>query len=204
MRIVRIDHEEERSIRAPGLAQKLRDKFPVQIRASPVEHLFALATVLKGVLSRRHDVIGLAEDPGVETVPPQRLRQRGYAGSNLVEAQRAAVVRIAAGHPDRPRRLANRYRNVRVLEPQSLSRKPVDVGRRFRNLRTVHAYRIPIHVVHGDEENIQVIGSQTRRTGDRNAEPPRDPSTFHVACFVATLWNQYPSLMLQPNKAIEC
>ena len=117
MRIVCIDHEEERSVRVPGLAQKLRDESPVQIRASPVAHLFALATVLKCVLSRRHDVIGLAEDPGEETVRSQRLRQRGHTGSNLIEAQRATVVRIAAGHPNRSRRLTNRYRNVRVLEP---------------------------------------------------------------------------------------
>ena len=187
MRIGCIDHEEKWPIRAPGIAQELRDECSVQVRASPVQQFFAWATVLKGVFSRRHNMVGLAEDSGVIIVLPQRFRQGRYAGPYLIEAERPVVVRIATGHPDCSRRLANRHRHVRVLEPQPLGGKPVDVRRRVRNLRAVHAHRVPIHVVHRDEQNIQAVGGHARQTRDSHAEPRQDPSTFHIACFVVTL-----------------
>ncbi len=150
-----IDHEKKGFVRFLYLTEKLGGKFAVQFLAAPVGHLGTVPTVSERLLSGRHDVLGLAEYPGHETILNQSLGQGRYAGLDLGEAKRPAVVGIATGHPDRPRRHANRNRDVPVLEAQTLTGELIDVRGRALDLGAIDSDGVAVHVVQGNEHDVE-------------------------------------------------
>jgi hypothetical protein len=104
------------------------------------------------------------------------LLQYGDIVSYGIESRGAVVVRKPAGHQRLPTRLTNGDGHMAVREADALGRELVDVGGNTVYGRTIYAYRGPLEIIGGDEQEVQAL--RLILTGAATLEEPRDPEEY--------------------------
>ena len=89
----------------------------------------------------------------------ESFKQRGNIPGNGIESEGSAAVRKTAGHPDGPGRLADGDGHVAVFKANSLRRQAVDMWCDVGDRTPVAAYRIAVHVINCDQDDIERLGS---------------------------------------------
>jgi hypothetical protein len=72
-----------------------------------------------------------------------------------IEPHRAVAMRVAPGHQHGAAGLADGDGDVRLLEVDPFAGEAIDIGRDVGNFATGDAGRVVIHVVGGDEEDVE-------------------------------------------------
>ena len=100
-------------------------------------------------------MLGLAQYAGHESILLQGFGQGRNIGLDLGKAKCPAIMGIPTSHPDRPGGHTNRNRDMPMLEAQPLTGKLIDVRSCSLDLGTINPNGVTVHVVQGNEHDIE-------------------------------------------------